>query len=329
MGNSSLAIVICTEAGSLECMSQLLVKSIRKFGGRLKDASIYSIQPRNLAPLAPKTLEVFKANAVNHEHLLLNKKYPDYGLANKVAACDYYARKLSDDYLLFLDSDNVVFNDLGELLAEQEADVRIRVVGQKGVGSDGNDENATYWKKLHGLFGVKNPGFVKTGIEGQEIFNYYNSGLIFARRDSGLFQRWRTNFEMVMDQGLMPDQGLFFVEQSVLSATISGMDLKVEELPDSYNYSPQSHFHLKPQNKQLTLDQIHTFHYHRLFNPPNRVHLERGFEAFKGEKLEWLKRELIECGINPQPYYEQWELDLLRQKEHILQLMKDQKGIDK
>lgn len=326
MRNRSIAIVICTEAGSLECMSQLLVKSIRKFGGALKDASIYSIQPRNHAALSPKTLKVFKEHAVHHEHVLLNKKHPDYGLANKVAACDYYAQKLQNDYLLFLDSDNVVFNDLGGILTRSENVVSMRVVGQKGVGSDGYDENAAYWKKLYTLFGVKNPGFVKTGIEGEEIFSYYNSGLIFARRDSGLFQRWKANFEMVMDQGLVPGQGLFFVEQSVLSATISSMDLKVEELPDTYNYSPQSHFHLKDQKKQLTLDQIHTFHYHRLFNPPNKVHLERDFEAFKGEKLKWLKRELIECDINPQPYYEQWELDILKQKEHILQLMKDQKG---
>jgi hypothetical protein len=326
MRNKTVAIVICTEAGTLECMSQLLVKSIRTFGGALKDASIYSIQPRNPKPLSSKTLEVFKEYQVHHEYLQLNEKYPNYGLANKVVACEHYSRELSEDCLMFLDSDHVVFNDLGSLLAEPMKDVQIRVVGQKGAGTDGNDENAAYWNKLFTICGVTNPNFVETGIDGNRIFSYYNSGLIFARRASGIFQQWKNNFEKIMDSGLQPEQGLFFVEQSVLSATIEGMGLSVHQLPDSFDYSPQKHFHLSGENKQLSPDQIHTFHYHRLFNPPNRIDQERDFAAFKGAKFDWLKQELINCDINPRPFYEPWELDLLRQKEDILQSIKAQQS---
>lgn len=324
MGNKTVAIVICTEAGALECMSQMLVKSIRLFGGTLKDANIYSVQPRNPEPLSAKTVDVFNELGVHHEYKLLNRNYPDYGFANKVAACDYFAGQLSEDYLLFMDSDHVVFNDLEELLADPMADVRMRAVGQKGVGSDGRDENAAYWRELYKLCGVNAPTFVRTGIGGHRIFSYYNGGLIFARRTSGLFQQCKANFDAVMSRGLLPKQGLFFVEQSTLSATISGIGLKVTELPSSYNYSPQYHQYLSESNEQLDLDQIHTFHYHRLFKPPNKINLQRDFAGFGGEKLDWLKRELVDCGVNPQPFYEQWELELLAQKEHILAQMKKQ-----
>lgn len=321
MKAKSVAIVICTEPGTLECMSQLLVKSIRQFGGALKDADIFSVQPRNPEPLSQATRDVFRQYGVAHEYALLNTKYTAYGFANKVAACDYFAEKLSHDYLLFLDSDHLVLNDLRDILAEG-TEASMRVVNKKGVGSTGNDENAPYWKKLYDLFGVKSRQFVKSVIEEEEILRYYNAGLIFGLRESGLFQQWRVNFERVMDEGIRPQQGLFFVEQSVLSATIAGMSLRVHELPDTYNYSPETHIHRNSMGTALGLDKICTFHYHRLFNPPRKVNIARDFSPFKGPKLDWIKQELINCGVNANPFYEDWEVDLLRQKRKIIEMMK-------
>lgn len=318
MESKKLDILICTEPGDLECMSQMLVKSIRQFGGTLKDATIYSTQPRSTGTLSAGTLEVFREYGVIHEYLPLNEKYPDYGLANKVVVCDYYARQLSSDYLLFLDSDQVVFNNLEAILAEPLPDVRIRPVNKKVAGTDGDDKNLAYWKELYALCGVKKHGFVRTSTDHQKIWAYYNSGLVLARRRSGLFEQWKENFDRVMDKGLMPDHGLFFVEQSTLSATISSMELSVEELLHSYNYSPHGHLNLSGPDKRLTLDEIHTFHYHKLFRPPNRVHFEAQFKWLAGDKLDWLTREIVACGINPNPFYRQWELDLLSQKASII-----------
>ncbi len=326
MEDKTVAIILCTEPGVLEGMSQLLAKSIRQFGGRLKDVSIYSIQPREPGSLSSQTIEVFKEYNVQHEHVRLNEKYSDYGFANKVVACDHYARNLSEDYLLFLDSDHVVFNDLRDLVNGPEADVRMRVVNLKGIGTDGNDENATYWKALYERLGVEKKAYINTGIGNQRILSYYNGGLIFGRRASGLFQQWKTNFEQIMDSDLRPDEGLFFVEQSTLSATISSMALSVKELPVTYNYSPETHFHLAQSNAQLTLDQIHTFHYHRLFRPPNKVNLQEDFEVFRGPKLDWLKRELVSCGVNPRPFYAPWELELLTGQKQLLQQLKARRG---
>ncbi|MCE7992734.1 MAG: hypothetical protein HEP71_12175 [Roseivirga sp.] len=292
----------------------------------LKDAPVYSIQPRNPQPLSLQTQVVFEECNVRHEYVFLNGKYTNYDFANKVVACDYYARHLSEDYLLFLDSDQVVFNNLEEFVTGHDADVQMRVVNLKGVGTNGNDENTAYWKELYARLGVEKPDFIQTGIREQRIFSYYNAGLIFARRTSGLFEQWQINFEQIMDSGLKPEEGLFFVEQSTLSATISSMGLTMKELPVTYNYSPQTHMYLSASNTQLTLDQIHTFHYHRLFRPPNRVNFQKDFTVFQGPKLDWLKRELVSCGINPQPFYKQWELDLLAQKEQVVQQIRAKNG---
>ncbi|GAB5522883.1 MAG: hypothetical protein Roseis2KO_07550 [Roseivirga sp.] len=307
----------------LERMSQLLVKSIRKFGGLLKDTDIFSVQPRDPAPISSATKAVFKEYRVHHEHVFLNAQYADYGFANKVMACDHYADTLTHNYLLFLDSDHLVLNDLKGLLPGS-VDASMRVVNKKGVGTNGQDENTAYWKKLYETLGVGNLQFVETVIGGERIFSYYNAGLIFARRGSGIFQQWRANFEKVMKMGIMPLQGLFFVEQSVLSATIASMQLNVNELPGTYNYSPESHFYLSGKNSALGLDQINTFHYHRLFTPPAKINVKKDFASFTGPKLAWIKQELIACGINPHPFYEQWELDLQGQKGKIVQMMKRQ-----
>lgn len=318
-----IAVIICTEGGQLECKSRLLVKSLRRYGGALKDVDIYSIQPRFGVPIDAKTESIFKENRVSHERIDLNRKYPDYGLANKVVACAHYEKELDYEYLFFLDSDQIVFNAMDQLLDLNEADLAIRVVALKVVGSDGKDENAAYWQHLYRLCGAEAPTHrITTAVDRECIFPYYNSGLVFSHRSSSLFTKWAKNFEKVMEAGLEPEHGQFFVEQSTLSATISAMNLQVEELEMPFNYPALRHQDLTKLGLQLDLEKIITWHYHRLLKPPRRVHREALFPEFEGEKLQWMTEEIVRCDVNPNPFYEAWEIELMKQRDVIATLLK-------
>src|SRR5687767_10768249 len=82
-----LGFLIIAEAGSLERKTSMLVESIRIFGGPLKDAPIWVVQPRKGEPLQPKTLAFFDSRQVHfHYQDLNNGNLSRCGYANKAFA---------------------------------------------------------------------------------------------------------------------------------------------------------------------------------------------------------------------------------------------------
>ena len=293
----SVAFIICSEKGLLEKKSLLFAKSLRKFGGILKDAPIYSIAPRQGKNISIDTLTAFNELNVTHLYLNLNIKYKSYNFANKIAVCTYFERQLSEDILIFCDSDQLVLGEINEFLLNEE-DIAMQYVAIKGIGSDGKDDNANYWKKLYELTNVKEQKFIELSNH-QRILQYFNAGLIVVKRDIGLFDEWSKNFDLVMKSQLMPSKGDFFLEQSVLSATISAMELSIKVLPKGYNSHLLKHTDLHEAFLRITNGDIKMLHYHNSFDAPNKIMPPKDF--FSPEKttsLHWINEELKNCGIN-------------------------------
>ncbi len=55
----TLGFVLVVEAGDLENKTRLLIKSLRTFGGELKDSPIWAVQPRKGKRLSQKTFDTF------------------------------------------------------------------------------------------------------------------------------------------------------------------------------------------------------------------------------------------------------------------------------
>ena len=103
-------IIICTEKGKIEKYAVLLCRSIRKFGGEYADAKIFSFAPRKGFGPKKETLIEFKKLGVNHQNIELNKEYRKYPLANKPLVCAYFEEKYPNENIIFIDSDQIVFN---------------------------------------------------------------------------------------------------------------------------------------------------------------------------------------------------------------------------
>lgn len=260
-------IIICTEQGYLEKMSKLLIWSIRSFGGQYKNLPIYSYQPRKGHDISTDTRAFFDNYEVQVVDENLNQKYPDYGLANKPLACAHRENNSSAEFLIFLDSDIFFLNEPVDLLNFDGCDVIVRPVDYKNVGASGpDDKKANYWHELYKMFGVTDPGRVKTTSSGLEIYPYFNSGHIVTKRDNGLFSKWLVNFETVMEKDLKPDKGLFYVEQSVFAATVSQLGLKVKQPENTYNFP--IYFFNRIKDHQERIDQLGdtvSIHYHKEF----------------------------------------------------------------
>jgi len=292
----NIEIIICTESGILEAKSKLLVYSIREFGGRFKKVPIISYQPRNNFKVSNETISFFEKNNVKYIDLDLNKEYCDYPLANKPIVCAHREINTKADILVFLDSDVFILNEPIEFIEFEDADVILRPVDFSNIGIENlnnNDINSSYWKNLYELLNVQIQRNVLTTCTNENILEYYNSGHIVTLTKNGLFKAWNENFNKVMNSGIKPNN-TFFLEQSVFSATVSQLELKVKEFSKEYNYPISKGLNIK-NNRYflLSIDQLVSVHHHKYFEETfiyNSIAKDL-FNTEKGKKIMFKIKE--------------------------------------
>lgn len=261
-----IAFIICTEPGRLEGQSLLLAESIRKFCGKFKDTPIYSFHPRSGEPISVETQKAFAQLQVIHQQIPINQEFHDYYLANKPLTCAYAEKNIDAEILVFLDSDKCLFAEPEEFLLPEGCNVRMRPEYGQGIGSTGpQDPQEWYWKKLYELLSVKQEVYVNTPIANKKIRAYWNSGLVAVRRSAGIFTAWKENFEKVMRLDINPPQGIYFVEQSVLSVTLCALKENVSHFSDKYSYPLPLHNRLSKQFRLKAWDELVSIHYFNLF----------------------------------------------------------------
>lgn len=263
---SQLSFLICTEKGILENQSRILVSSIRRFGGALKDCPIYSFQPRKSKKVSEETIKFFEQNNVTLIDRELNKSYKFYPLANKVLACAWAEENVESEILVFLDSDVAVLGEPLEFTNLNNADARLRPVDIKGIGSDVKGDPAwPFWKKLYHAYNISSYKYVETTVDQENILAYWNAGHIVARRSSGLFNSWKQTLDKMLADKTLPPSGLFFMDQISLAIAISSLNLKVDQLPPAYNYPLHLHEKMLQQGIALQPAKVVSFHYHDVF----------------------------------------------------------------
>jgi len=94
-----IGFVACIENNKLAPEALMLFESIRRFGGRLASAPIYSYNPRGHGPLNPETYARLLQLNVSHSDQLLNDKHGDYPIANKIFAAEHAERNSTEALL--------------------------------------------------------------------------------------------------------------------------------------------------------------------------------------------------------------------------------------
>ena len=306
-----IAFIICTEPGRLEKQSQILAESIRQFGGNLKDTPIYSFHPRQGEPVADETLKQFAVLGVDHQQVALNLKYHDYYLANKPYVCAYAEQTIDAEILVFLDSDKCFFAEPTEFLLPDDYNIGLRVEYGRGIGSTGTEDiQDEYWRQLYQILDVKQEQFVCTPIGNKKIRAYWNSGMVAVRKNAGIFTAWQENFEKVMQQGIVPKQGNYMLEQSSLSATVCALEENVFTFSSAYSYPLPLHNRLSAEFQLKSFEQIVSIHYFGMFyyqNWQKELDKIKNMDK-KSAKYEWLRQTILNYdldykSINTKYYY--------------------------
>jgi hypothetical protein len=298
-----MAVIICTER-HFEHNSLLLIKSLRVFGGTAASTlPVFSYSPRSSYVPTDQCLHAMAKLGV-HVVLNVHNPWPNYGLANKVVACAHAEQALPFETLVFLDSDQIVLQPLDNIQLGSGIDVAVRPVDRKNVGfANKNDVNYAYWKHLYTISGTWPKRKVETTLGRELIWEYYNSGLISVRRNSGILSHWLFVMQRVFQTGLFPksfpQHPVFFVEQSSFAAAVTAKAKVRSILPVGYNYpiTPENEWRLSPDS----VSEAITLHYHKAFEAGRWQklldHRDKEHLPLSENVLSWLRSNLKDCGF--------------------------------
>ena len=297
-----IAFLCITENPRLAREAILMIQSLRKYGGRLSNASVFSFEPRtDKITISSETALAFKKLEVQHIAKNLNTYFPQNGFANKPAVCAYAEQHIEKDVLVFLDSDLVFFNEPSELLKGDFYEASIRPVHGKNCGVISPEEpDWKFWIDLFSISGVTSPRVIRPCYHSVNILSYYNSGFVAVQRNKGIFKKWEHDYKIAIDKNIKPvTQKQVYIEQASLSVVIEALAKRMYVLPRSYNYPFCGHNNLPYSEKLCRFDEIVALHHHHALD----YWLEHfaGLVDFyyNGERAEWLINTLLEMNFSP------------------------------
>ncbi|HOP11814.1 MAG TPA: hypothetical protein PK629_10025 [Oscillospiraceae bacterium] len=225
------------------------------------------------------TVEVRGIEQINFD---LPEEYKPIPFVDKLLAAAEFERCCDDEYL-WIDVDSCFF----KTPVFPDAQICVNPVDMKNIGVSYGEPLSPMWRLIYDDFGldIHGVGSVKTIISKDEIYPYYNAGMIRAKKPDGLFSEVRTAMTALLKTNEIKNQissplNRIFFHQAVFSCAIMKKYGKtVSPLPYGVNYP----LHLRSKDTTpIPLEDIVSIRYDDYFDenePP-----ERWADFFKGRE---------------------------------------------
>jgi hypothetical protein len=313
MSQPNLAFVACIEGGVLEAQALILFESIRRYTGRFSDCGIYALSPRPDHAISSAARTKLDQLNVIYIDKILNTDCQEYGSANRVAAAAYVEVTHPHDILVILDSDTLFLREPDKFLLAHDLDVLVRPVDLKGMCTSGpTDPYDKYWQDLCRCCHVDYNEIpdTETFVDRQRIKASYNGGLVVARGNLGILERWANFFFASVRRGLTPyakewrlRSGVSWIDskasklwgsnQAALSLAIWSTTRRVCESSPTYNYPLHLHDRIDPNVVETVFPHLVHVHYHWLLEDDNNP-LFRSDGPMSSEQQQWLRSRIDE-----------------------------------
>jgi hypothetical protein len=290
----SLRIVCCVEAGRLEGETLLLCSSLRRFGGALADSPVTAYRPRAGDELSPATRTALDGLGVELIEDELNTDHAFHPIANKLYAAADAEGRYGESSVAVLDSDAVFLAEPDALDLPEGTDAAASPVGKVSEGTTGpGHRNEAYWQELYRDFGVADPPWIETALQRRRVRGYWNSGLVAARRDSGVLGAWLETFRRLLDERrLPPSDRIDTLDQIALALVVSRRPARIDTLPWPYNYRITRRGRYEGPASHADLDSLVHVHYMRsLYVEDFLERVEPRLDA-GSERFRWLAERL-------------------------------------
>lgn len=288
---SELAFLIRVAEGNLAAQSELFAESLRRWGGSLAEAPIYAFTSPDDAP-PRRTIARLEELGTTHVELDLGDRRRDPPVLNKVYVCAWAERELEHRTLAFTDTDTVILDEPRELargdwLAASKPVGSSRAGGSKGPGK----RNEKYWLRMYDALGVRAEPWVTSVVDRKRIRAYWNTGLVAARREAGLFAAWEDALEFLYDNDVVFRKPVL-MEQLAWSGVTADLHDRVWQLPDAYNYPLPKRRFLPEEMQRLDLDDLVHVHLHKWAHLPGFLTEVLPPLDPEGARYRWLDERL-------------------------------------
>ena len=286
-----IAFLLCVERGRLESEAILCVESLREYGGACADSPLYAVAPRSGHEPAPETVSRLEELGAHYVAAPLVDRFADMPTLNKVTVAGWAERELDHETLVFTDTDCVFVNEPAELVGGDWL-AAARPVDRRIAGSRGKGQWEPFWRKMYAELGVKSEPYVETAVGGMRIRAYWNTGLVAARRASGLFGAWERALHQLFDAERVHKRWPQFMDQISWAGVTADVHDQVRVLSPPYNYALRHRQALGPEASELDLSELVHVHYRLWFHLPDA--LEQVVPPFdpSGERYRWLDERL-------------------------------------
>lgn len=269
-----VVVALCVQNYTDLKSSELLVKSLKRFGGELANSEIV-ISTNLSGDFVFKTFSGINVKVLPLEMDSQSAAFPYAFKAFASANAETYAKDKNCD-LVWFDNQCLVLNEPNELRLEDSKKVAFRPVFlQNTVAQSVNDPVNNYWSEIYKLAGIDSsrvPG-VETFIDSEKIRFYINCQVITVDPAMGIFNDWlKIQTRFINDSDFQANVcntrlGKIFLHQAVLSAAILSKisDDEIQWLSNDYGF-PVHIWDRIPDEKKIDVNKSRVIIYEEFFN---------------------------------------------------------------
>ncbi len=224
-------------------VARLLIKSLRRFGGRLADAPFWVFEANPDKAPCQSLVDL----GVTVQKLSVPDVIKGYLYADKVSACSLAEEHCGEGIstLVWMDPYMLVTEPPLEYICEPPIQAAFRPVHIQNVGSLRNEKPDAYWQGVYRSLGVQDVELsVESFIDSRPLRAYFNTHAFAVNPQQRILRQWLVEFEkLVLDKKFQAETcqeetHQVFLHQAVLS-TLLAIRIDAERihiLPPAYNY---------------------------------------------------------------------------------------------
>lgn len=245
----------------------VMVKSIRHFGGEYSECPVYVAYPGEDESIP----EMLKQNGVILTGVDISEKLIRYPFAFKAFAAARVESMTGDkfDSVIWLDPGVLVLGSLGELdLEKQKSSAVLRTVSLNNkIGLTRKDTLNEFWGRIYRETGLKydEVPFLKTVVDRVEAKAYINCQVYSISPKLGILQKWAVLLEKLISDDQYQETACVgfwpkvFLHQAVFSGlTIAEIPFdKIKKMPLTSNYPVNHVGQMDPGDVIETLNDVH------------------------------------------------------------------------
>ena len=242
--------------------AQLLIESIRSFGGTLRNSRIHVYETNSKIGSSENFTEN-EALQVKQVDIPSNLQGEEF--SEKVYVCFHAEVWAAQKFrsLVWVSPDYLVLNPPELFDLEGNFDIAVRPVHVKNVGLEADADLDDYWRRIYDVVEVGDlKSTVNTFIGDERIRAYYNSHAFAVDPAKGLLRRCYEYFETLVSdeefQKMISHDQKICLHQAILSALIANYPSqeRIRVLPPSYNYPYQLHGRVPSARKPKSLNEL-------------------------------------------------------------------------